>query len=522
MAIYHSRVKIFSRGKGHSSVAAAAYRAGLLLTDERTGKRHDYRRRGGVVESRCVVPEDAPDWSVIPAQLWGAAEQAERRKDATVAREFEIALPHELTDEQRAALAWELTSALVDRYRFAAQASIHSPDGKDGLNWHLHILVTTRRIDAQGLADKTRELDGGASGKVEVEWARAMVAQVTNAHLAAAELGVRVDHRRLPSQAAEALAQGDLAKALALSRQPTQHLGKDGAAMVRRGAHSDRADGNERIREENDATFEAMLNAIVYQDQDQDQDVPEDPDDQIVRRKRRNAAGGDGPVVAGGGGLEVHGLRGWSGSHLMTLRIPPMSELASNDSLFAQARRLWLDEAVAAISGRLQATRALFEKGLEWLSRGLSEDRLRSMLRQLVKHLTALRRWASEWKRREGAERRAMGLLHRAERALKDFVETLPRPSEEGLADWARQRGRRLAAIVQRLAGLKKARDELTPQAEKDCLEQLGNSVTRLEALSQASVDVAGGLRQECDADSDPQESQPPLNGLPAKRPRLH
>lgn len=518
MAIYHSRVKTFSRGKGHSSVAAAAYRAGLLLMDERTGKRHDYRRRGGVVETRCVVPEDAPDWSVIPAQLWGAAEQAERRKDATVAREFEIALPHELTDEQRAALAWELTSALVDRYRFAAQASIHSPDGKDGLNWHLHILVTTRRIDAQGLADKTRELDGGASGKVEVEWAREMVARVTNAHLAAAELDVRVDHRRLPSQAAEALAQGDLPRGLALSRQATQHLGKDAAAMVRRGAQSDRADGNERIRGENDATLEAMLDALTRPDQD----VPEDPNHQTVSRRRRNAAGGDGPVVAGGGGLEIHGLRGWSGSHLMTLRIPPMSELASNDSLFAQARRLWLDEAVAAISSRLQATRALFEKGLEWLNRRLGEDRLRSTLRQLVKHLTALRRWASEWKRREGTERKAMGLLHRAERALEEFVETRPRPSGEGLADWARQRGRRLAAIDQRLAGLKKARDEVTPQAEKDCLEQLDISVTRLEAFSEAWVDVAGGLRQESDADSGPQESRPPLNGLSAKRPRLH
>ena len=70
-----------------------------------------------------------------------------------------------------------------------------------------------------------------------------------------------------------------------------------------------------------------------------------------------------------------------------------------------------------------------------------------------------------------------MGLLHRAERALEEFVETRPRPSGEGLADWARQRGRRLAAIDQRLAGLKKARDELTPQAEKDCLEQLDISV---------------------------------------------
>ncbi|WP_270994820.1 MobA/MobL family protein, partial [Listeria seeligeri] len=88
MAIYHTRVKTFSRAKGHSAVAAAAYRAGLSLVDERTGARHDYSRRGGVVESRWVVPLKAPDWSRDAAKLWQAAEAAERRKDATVAREF--------------------------------------------------------------------------------------------------------------------------------------------------------------------------------------------------------------------------------------------------------------------------------------------------------------------------------------------------------------------------------------------------------------------------------------------------
>lgn len=517
MAIYHSRVKTFSRGKGHSSVAAAAYRAGLLLMDERTGKRHDYRRRGGVVETRCVVPEDAPDWSVIPAQLWVAAEQAERRKDATVAREFEIALPHELTDEQRAALAWELTSALVDRYRFAAQASIHSPDGKDGLNWHLHILVTTRRIDAQGLADKTRELDGGASGKVEVEWARETVARVTNAHLAAAELDVRVDHRRLPSQAAEALSQGDLAKALALSRRPTQHLGKDAAAMMRRGAQSDRAEGNERIREENDAAFEAMLNALEHQGRV----MPEDPSDHAGERRERGESRNARTESAPGIG-QIRGLRGLPGSHLLGLRIPPSREVASADRLFEQARRLWLDEAVTAISSRLQDTRTLFEKGLDWWNERLSDDRLRTMLKRLVKHLTTLRRWACEWRRREGAEKRAMGLLHRAERALEEFVETRPRPSEEGLADWARQRGRRLAAIDQRLKGLKKARDELTPQAEKDCLEQLDISVTHLETFSQASIDVAEGLAEALGRNSGLQEGEARRPAFTPSRPRLH
>ena len=80
MAIYHTRIKTFTRAKQHSSIAAAAYRAGLLLIDER-GTRHDYRRRGGVVETRCVAPDSAPDWALAPSQLWAAAEAAERRKE---------------------------------------------------------------------------------------------------------------------------------------------------------------------------------------------------------------------------------------------------------------------------------------------------------------------------------------------------------------------------------------------------------------------------------------------------------
>lgn len=218
MAIFHANLKTFSRAKGHSSVAAAAYRAGLLLADERTGVRHDYRRRDGVVETRVIAPERAPDWALVPAKLWTAAEAAERRKDATVAREFEFALPHELDDGQRSALAVEVTRALVQRYGFAAQASIHSPGTKDGLNYHVHVLATTRRVGPDGLADKTRELDGGPSGRAEVEWVRELVAAKTNAHLAAAELDARVDHRSLKAQADEALANGDLATAAVLSR----------------------------------------------------------------------------------------------------------------------------------------------------------------------------------------------------------------------------------------------------------------------------------------------------------------
>lgn len=55
-------------------------------------------------------PPDAPGWALVPGGLWAVAvaEAAERRKDATVARELELSLPHELTDEQRAHLAFSI------------------------------------------------------------------------------------------------------------------------------------------------------------------------------------------------------------------------------------------------------------------------------------------------------------------------------------------------------------------------------------------------------------------------------
>ncbi|WP_217539573.1 MobA/MobL family protein, partial [Stenotrophomonas sp. GbtcB23] len=93
------------------------------------------------------------------------------------------------------------------------QASIHSPGTRDGRNFHVHILATTRRMTPDGFGDKTRELDGGSSGRSEVEWVRATVAELTNAHLALAGIDARVDHRRLEVQAENAMLRGDWAEA---------------------------------------------------------------------------------------------------------------------------------------------------------------------------------------------------------------------------------------------------------------------------------------------------------------------
>ncbi|WP_234732028.1 MobA/MobL family protein, partial [Acidocella facilis] len=117
-----------SRASGRSSVAAAAYRAAEKLENQRDGLVHDFSRRSGVEHAEIVLPEGADaEWAKERPALWNAAEASEKRKDARVAREVEIALPHELSAEQRLELTREFAQDLADRYGVAVDFAIHSP-----------------------------------------------------------------------------------------------------------------------------------------------------------------------------------------------------------------------------------------------------------------------------------------------------------------------------------------------------------------------------------------------------------
>ncbi|WP_420007577.1 MobA/MobL family protein [Xanthomonas sacchari] len=197
MAIYHTRIKTYSRAKGHSAIAAAAYRGGYLLTDPKSGARHDYRGRGGIIQSRCLAPPGSPAWVDDPQALWAAAEAAERRHNSTVCRDFAIALPHELDDPKRWELVVDIAHRLIERFGFAVQASHHRPTKDDPRYFYCHLLATTRKMEASGLTAKTRVLDGRINGKEEVEWIRAMIAERLYAHLSKAGIGEAVEHRSL-------------------------------------------------------------------------------------------------------------------------------------------------------------------------------------------------------------------------------------------------------------------------------------------------------------------------------------
>ncbi|CAD1788843.1 plasmid mobilization protein [Xanthomonas arboricola pv. juglandis] len=531
MAIYHANVKTFSRAKGHSSIAAAAYRAGLLLEDAITGMRHDYRRRDGVVETRCIAPEDAPDWALVPAELWPAAEAAERRKDSTVAREFEFALPHELDDLQKSELAVEVTRALVARYGFAAQASIHSPGSKDGLNWHVHVLATTRRIGPDGLTDKTRELDGGPSGRAEVEWVRELVASTINAHLEKAALEIRVDHRSLAAQADDALARGDLAAAAVLSREPTQHIGKNGIALARRGQPSERSDANRRIEETNEATFQKLI--AVFEQEGRAMPVPDGHSQaQAEREARRPSDVLSLQLRRGAGHIEVSPSMATIARGLGLMEAEeakPPREPRSVAELAEEASDEWgvAVQADPRLAQNLQATLDLLQWIRERVTAFAEEARLRPDLNELLRRLRRFKATAMKFARRLLAVRRAEKLHHMAENAWNDFVANNPEPGPSWMqGDWKQRRGRRLSTLESRTAELADARTRVTPEEQALCEKEASASAAHLEAWSRDMLQRYP-LQLDMAAKPDEQRPSPAISAPPApvhvpKPPRFH
>lgn len=262
MAIFHLSVKTISRSAGRSATAAAAYRAGVEITDIQTGEVHDYRRKSGIDSVELFLPAGSPKWATDRAELWNTVEQSEKRKNSTVAREFEVALPCELTRDQRRELAHDFTKALVEKYGFAADCAIHLP-GKDGdsKNHHAHILCSTRKLTAEGFTVKTRELDDRSTGAVQVVECRELFANMTNIALEKAGHLARVDHRSLEAQG--------------IDRDAGVHLGPSATAIERRGDVSEKTQHHQE-RQAEAASKVAALVAIAQAQVKAAQEIDDD------------------------------------------------------------------------------------------------------------------------------------------------------------------------------------------------------------------------------------------------------
>ena len=200
MAIYHFSVKNISRSDGRSAVAAAAYRSGEKLIDNRQGKEQDYTKKTGVEFTKIYAPIGTKTELLDRGQLWNAVEKTERRKDANLAREFEIALPQELNKAEREKLVDELCNKIVERHSVIVDAAIHAPhtdSGSDERNYHAHIMFTGRHIDLETgdfAAKKNRDFNKENSSETVQKW-REDFADMTNRHLEQIGSLERVDHR---------------------------------------------------------------------------------------------------------------------------------------------------------------------------------------------------------------------------------------------------------------------------------------------------------------------------------------
>ena len=238
MAIYHANIKNFSRGKGECATAAAAYRAGIAIVDTRTRITHDFTRRHGVISFHMIAPAGAPAWCNDASVFFDACERWESRANAIVARELEVSLPAEMSGDQRRDLALSLAQILVDRYQVVVLAALHAPSKLgDSRNFHVHLLMSSRKVGADGFEGRAgAEFDArGGKGAEEVRVVREQVSHAINVALAKAGLSEKVDHRTLRAQAASAWNSGEHDKAHALSRRPTRHIGKAITAALRRG-----------------------------------------------------------------------------------------------------------------------------------------------------------------------------------------------------------------------------------------------------------------------------------------------
>ena len=232
-------MKVIGRSAGRSAVAAAAYRSGLSLHDQRTDLTHDYTRRSGVENTFIVAPDHAPSWAHDWGKLWNHAEASENRSNSQVAREWEIALPAAVSAEKRHGIARQFSAHLVERYGVAVAVALHEPSSHgDGRNYHAHILMTTRRMGAEGLGEKTRELVNKTTGAKEIAHLREYLAELINRSLAdSGSSSERVDHRSHKERGIEQL--------------PTQHLGVEASAMERKKKRSRLGDLNREITEGN-------------------------------------------------------------------------------------------------------------------------------------------------------------------------------------------------------------------------------------------------------------------------------
>lgn len=243
MAIYHFSAQVISRNQGRSSVAAAAYRSAEKLIDERLGQVHDFIRKNDVLDKTILLPAGAPSSFVHRGTLWNAVELCEKRKDAQVAREINIALPRELSSSENWSLLTSFVqSEFVDR-GMIADVAFHRGHRGGEEQPHGHVLLTLREVSSAGFGQKVRAWNDRS---LLSDW-REHWAEHCNRALALSGFDLRIDHRTLDAQG--------------IPLEPQRKIGPEGmrVGQVRLGEHQVLSQRNgERLLAEPEIALRAL------------------------------------------------------------------------------------------------------------------------------------------------------------------------------------------------------------------------------------------------------------------------
>lgn len=283
---YHLHVHTISKLKNQCTLAAAAYRRAERFEQSvahaaayrraqqlgNDGAVFDYRRKIGVAWTGILAPGFTPKELLDAQTLWNTVERIENRKNARLAREMVIALPHQVDLETHVAMLRAFVTANLVKRGMVADIAIHRPPvehGGDPRNWHAHVLLTDRPMTPTGFADK-KDRTWNAKENI-LAWRKAW-ADTHNATMEALGLPHRIDHRSLEAQRADALQRGDTIAALELDRTPQIHVGKASyGTHPRHTIFRDRRERNHQILEGNKETarlrHEAMRRTIARADE---------------------------------------------------------------------------------------------------------------------------------------------------------------------------------------------------------------------------------------------------------------
>lgn len=203
MAIFHLDFKIVKRSEGMTSVAKAAYHARTRITDDRIGQVFDFSHRTDLHGHIILAPVSAPAHIVESSSaLWNEVERVERQNNGQTARYFDVAIPVELSNDDKKKLVAEYCQKNFVDKGMIADIAFHDLDSK---NPHAHVMLTLKTISPDGFGKKDRSWN---DKKMMLQW-RESWATMSNSYLEAAGSEERIDHRSLRTQYADALAQAE-------------------------------------------------------------------------------------------------------------------------------------------------------------------------------------------------------------------------------------------------------------------------------------------------------------------------